>query len=371
VTITELIVLIEHHGSAEVAAVEKLKVLTDRYPYCQLSQVLLASSLNKINSDEKNPAIRRAVAYVPDRAAFKRFIEFKPVEERTTPESLHDQISYQDKTEISGVEIKEPETEKIKHEDVVLTVQDEVVMQKYPVRLDDSETIKPVEEESKPAVATEEELERKELMDDLAINMANFRKYKEQGLMESDEEETVKPLTDLNKDGRQEEPLNQSEASEEHKPVNNIPEYHPPVAEENASEIKETSVIEPLENQSEENQDESSLLLSYLNNLESNKNREPVNELDKKKIQDEILEKFLSADIAIKPVIPKDSKENDEDLSEPSTHEDENLVSENLAEILVKQGKIDKAIEIYKKLIWKYPQKRSYFADRIEEIKKL
>jgi len=47
----------------------------------------------------------------------------------------------------------------------------------------------------------------------------------------------------------------------------------------------------------------------------------------------------------------------------------EGLVSENLAKIMIKQGKKSKAVDIYKKLIWKYPQKKAYFASQIESIK--
>jgi hypothetical protein len=48
----------------------------------------------------------------------------------------------------------------------------------------------------------------------------------------------------------------------------------------------------------------------------------------------------------------------------------ENIVSETLVEILLKQGKKERAIEVLKKLIWKYPQKKAYFASRIEDLKK-
>jgi len=48
----------------------------------------------------------------------------------------------------------------------------------------------------------------------------------------------------------------------------------------------------------------------------------------------------------------------------------DNIVSETLVEILIKQGKKDKAIEVLKKLIWKYPQKKAYFASQIEDLKK-
>jgi hypothetical protein len=36
---------------------------------------------------------------------------------------------------------------------------------------------------------------------------------------------------------------------------------------------------------------------------------------------------------------------------------------------LLSQGKKDKAVEVLRKLIWKFPQKKSYFAAQIEELK--
>lgn len=95
-------------------------------------------------------------------------------------------------------------------------------------------------------------------------------------------------------------------------------------------------------------------------------------EKDKIKEQQELISKFIEVSPSIKakaanpPAVDPDQK----DLSVPSTSFSENLASENLAEIMIGQGKIDKAIDIYKKLIWKYPQKKAYFAARIEELKK-
>lgn len=42
--------------------------------------------------------------------------------------------------------------------------------------------------------------------------------------------------------------------------------------------------------------------------------------------------------------------------------------TESLAKILVRQGKFDKAIEMYEKLMVKYPEKKSYFAAQIREL---
>ena len=44
------------------------------------------------------------------------------------------------------------------------------------------------------------------------------------------------------------------------------------------------------------------------------------------------------------------------------------LVSEPLAELFAKQGKIEKAIEMYKKLSLQNPEKRAYFATKIKEL---
>ena len=86
----------------------------------------------------------------------------------------------------------------------------------------------------------------------------------------------------------------------------------------------------------------------------------------KLKEQNEIIDKFIK----IQPVIPKPKpSEPTSDLSEDSAVLSDNIVSETLVDILIKQGKSDKAIEVLKKLIWKFPQKKAYFAAQIENLK--
>jgi hypothetical protein len=90
----------------------------------------------------------------------------------------------------------------------------------------------------------------------------------------------------------------------------------------------------------------------------------------KQKEQIEIIENFIKTQPTISKsklsVPPADSS----DLAEKSLANGDNIVSETLVEILLKQGKKDKAIEVLKKLIWKIPQKKAYFAAQIEELKK-
>lgn len=90
---------------------------------------------------------------------------------------------------------------------------------------------------------------------------------------------------------------------------------------------------------------------------------------EKQKEQIDIIDQFIK----IQPTMPKVKAIEGQpktDLAEPSVTYSDNIVSETLVEILLKQGKKEKAIEVLKKLIWKFPQKKAYFAARIEELKK-
>jgi hypothetical protein len=59
-----------------------------------------------------------------------------------------------------------------------------------------------------------------------------------------------------------------------------------------------------------------------------------------------------------------------EDLTENHSAFTDHIISETLVEILLKQGKKDKAVEVLRKLIWKFPQKKAIFAAQIEDLKK-
>ncbi|MCI5912903.1 MAG: tetratricopeptide repeat protein [Prevotella sp.] len=61
-----------------------------------------------------------------------------------------------------------------------------------------------------------------------------------------------------------------------------------------------------------------------------------------------------------------------EDLSESEENNDgEGFFTETLAQIYIKQGKYDKALEIIKRLYLIYPKKNRYFADQIRFLEKL
>ncbi len=88
----------------------------------------------------------------------------------------------------------------------------------------------------------------------------------------------------------------------------------------------------------------------------------------KQKEQLEIIDKFIKSKPSFGKKEVNDASRDTTDLSENSSVFSDNIVSETLVEILIKQGKKEKAVEVLKKLIWKFPQKKAYFAAQIEEL---
>ena len=90
----------------------------------------------------------------------------------------------------------------------------------------------------------------------------------------------------------------------------------------------------------------------------------------KKKIQADLIDKFIISNPRIEPKMEKPVVQN-EDLSRPYTEEQGVFVTETLAKIYLTQGYYSKAIEIYEKLCLKFPEKSDYFAAQIEKIREI
>lgn len=104
--------------------------------------------------------------------------------------------------------------------------------------------------------------------------------------------------------------------------------------------------------------------------IEAIKRREKKAVLDsKKKEQNDLIKAFSKTSIKKATIKEIEANKNPENLAAASTQIKDNLHSESYAKILAKQGKKQMAIEIYDKLILKFPDKRTYFADLIEKLK--
>lgn len=102
--------------------------------------------------------------------------------------------------------------------------------------------------------------------------------------------------------------------------------------------------------------------------IETIKKREKKEILDeKKKEQIDIIKAFSKKEIKLATIREIEDFNKQADLSEKSTQLNPSLLSESYAKLLVKQGKKQKAKEIYQKLMVKFPEKSNYFADLIKE----
>ncbi len=82
-----------------------------------------------------------------------------------------------------------------------------------------------------------------------------------------------------------------------------------------------------------------------------------------------IIENFIRTEPRIAPLRPgTELPEEQDDLAEKSLVSTGGLVTESFAIMLVRQGKTEKAIDIYQKLIVKNPAKTTYFAAKISEL---
>jgi hypothetical protein len=103
---------------------------------------------------------------------------------------------------------------------------------------------------------------------------------------------------------------------------------------------------------------------------------ETIRKKEKKPIQDskmkeqiDLIKEFSKKDIKLATLKEIEGNQNPQNLAESSTKFHDNLLSESYARLLSLQGKKKLALEIYKKLILKFPDKRTYFEELIEKLK--
>ncbi|MBE0639785.1 MAG: hypothetical protein IH598_14800 [Bacteroidales bacterium] len=84
------------------------------------------------------------------------------------------------------------------------------------------------------------------------------------------------------------------------------------------------------------------------------------------KSKEELIDQFIEN--APRIIRSKSDFFDPDEIAKSSQKDNEQIVSETLAQIYHKQGKTDKAIKIYRKLTVTNPEKSSYFAALIEKI---
>lgn len=130
---------------------------------------------------------------------------------------------------------------------------------------------------------------------------------------------------------------------------------------------------EDLHTQAEKEEDKDKSLMVMMSFAEWLTHFKTKSQKEKEEEQDQKALKTMWQKEKLAAALEEENEEIPEDVFEMAVNsitQEEGLVSESLAEIHVKQGKYDKAIDMYRKLSLRNPQKNAYFARRIEEILK-
>ncbi|GGA83627.1 hypothetical protein GCM10008015_25600 [Flavobacterium palustre] len=100
---------------------------------------------------------------------------------------------------------------------------------------------------------------------------------------------------------------------------------------------------------------------------ETNKSsKNTASDEDVKKKKESIINKFIENNPKISPIKAGTTTSLNIDINKEDTS---SLMTETLAKVYLEQKKYQKAIQAYEILILKYPEKSSFFADRISDIK--
>ena len=158
--------------------------------------------------------------------------------------------------------------------------------------------------------------------------------------------------------------------AEDHDPEPTIAEEEAPSVAEPVIATEPTTTDEADERESVYDALEKNLKnLQEVRSAQRTEDQKPLVSGTTQREQQELMDKFVSQEHD-KLSTPMDLEATIADLAERSTLAPEELVTENLAEIFIKQGKVEKGLALYEKLSLKFPEKKAYFADKIEQLKK-
>lgn len=291
-----------------------------KYPFSQMLHILLAKVQSNLNSEGKNKRLTTAAIYTSDRAVLKKVIQDKGYLEDYNKNLVHQHLPvYVQDSNASG----EKKNISSPSEDESASFFAEVL-----------ENLKRLKSLRTQFLFLEDKMEKSVNQEEPVV------------VKEKSSEKTIKKTDTAKAERKRTERIKPKKSESRQKKLNEIIEK---------DEVLDTKV--------------NAFFLSEIEKNEESKEPENSENIDQK----QIIEKFIVEQPSIgslKKATEKSSEEINRDLSERSTKFGDDLISENLAIILLKQGKKERSIDIYKKLIWKLPQKKAYFAARIEEIKK-
>ncbi|MBN1251138.1 MAG: hypothetical protein JXR51_07730 [Bacteroidales bacterium] len=164
---------------------------------------------------------------------------------------------------------------------------------------------------------------------------------------------------------------------EEQKKLEKTVEYKEEIIEEKAQAIEEKNKTEEKNNIEEQDKEfeldekkkNSIAKIKNANNIITNQSETTENENRFKK-DNLLIDKFINKAENLERLSAKESKLKG-DVSISSTIENDEIITESIADLYVQQKHYTKAIAAYNKLILKFPEKKTYFAIQIKKVESL
>ena len=372
----------------EIIQIDDLKLLETeiaKFPYAQSLRAIYLLGIHRFNSDNFQKELAKTAAYTTDKRILYNFINQEKEQENLKEEEIKSVKIQQESIkqdslvfsgegkapntniwEISTTEVEEtkfhcPKTEEKEEKDAVIY---EKPIDFYLKDLQNIESPKNIE----PIVA-----EKKSIMD-----FYTPQSYKEENQLE--ERSVPSPISFYEKQIKtsSETPTEENEAESSEgiwwKPIQQKYEERttqPEIQEEPVEEVINISFLETdlAENTREEpvGIEEKSNVSVFINTWKSwlKIDRSEIvtpSEQDKKAA---IIDKFIENNPKISPI-----KEDVDFIVKEKSNDISHLMTETLAQLYVEQKLYTKAIQAYKILQEKHPEKTEEFEERIEEIKK-
>ncbi|MEM9417045.1 MAG: hypothetical protein AAF963_01695 [Bacteroidota bacterium] len=143
----------------------------------------------------------------------------------------------------------------------------------------------------------------------------------------------------------------------------------PPFTAPASTSYEDIAPVHVEEEQQQAPTDDYDAINGYINAIRQRSKR-PITK-QKSLAQLNIIQDFMQKDVPFKPRPLQAMPDEDFylDLTQNSTAFHEDLATETLARVLIQQGKLARALDIYTQLSLKFPEKKAYFASLIEELK--
>lgn len=313
---SEFINHLEEPNKLGASQIEDIQSLVQDYPYFQSAHLLLTKAFHQSENFNFESQLRKTAAYAANRKVLHELLFSESIQEE--PEQ-HIAEEPNPIAEPEDIDPEASETEEAIHSDTI----EENFIENTEIESEETEEIKEAEETVESEITEKkEETESDELEQQILTSAINSSILLE-----------VSDEIDLN-------------------------DF--PVSSANANE-QEIDVVEPSKDQ-QFDESESHSFSGWLSHFKDEEPEKPmwVSEEDTDRIKI-IVEN--QSNLPQKHEFYSPSK-----MAKLSVQENDDLVTETLANIYADQGNFEKAIKSFEKLQLKYPEKKIYFAGRIKEI---